>query len=260
MAACLVEQWCEAKAVQVADRRQLHLLSERAGARSSLEREIDAAVVSHYEDPSVLSDRIARVGLPQAAALLRELLPRSKKARSGHLGEIFGTESVPSVLKTFHVPIKRLRWNDGREAALRGEDLIGVERAKREVRFLKGESKSRSKLTPSVVAEAREMLLANDGRPSQHALSFIMHRLFELGQDELAILFEEFLLLKPIAPRQIVHLIFTLSGNDPTAALEEDLRACRVEIEQHAVSLQLPDHQTFIAGVYDRINAYGTGD
>ena len=161
-------------------------------------------------------------------------------------------------MTTFYIPIKRLRWLDGREAALRGEDLIGIEQKNRSVRFLKGESKSRSKLTPAVVAEAREMLLANDGRPSQHALGFIMHRLFELGQDELAIVFEEFMLLKPIPARQIVHLLFTLSGNDAGTALEDDLRACRDEIEQHAISLRIPDHQTFIAGMYDRINAYGS--
>ena len=161
-------------------------------------------------------------------------------------------------MKTFYIPIKRLRWLDGREAALRGEDLIGIEQTSQAVRFLKGESKSRSKLTLAVVGEAREMLLANDGRPSQHALGFIMHRLFELGQDELAILFEEYMLLKPIPSRQMVHLLFILSGNDAATALEENLRACHDEIEQHAVSLRIPDHQKFIAGVYDRLNAYGT--
>jgi hypothetical protein len=161
-------------------------------------------------------------------------------------------------LKTFYIPIKRLRWLDGREAALRGEDLIGIEHKNRGVRFLKGESKSRSKLTPAVVGEAREILLANDGRPSQHAVSFIMHRLFELGQDQLAIVFEEFMLLKPITAEQIVHLLFTLSGNDAATALEKDLQACPAEIEQHAISLHIADHQDFIAGIYDRVSEYGS--
>jgi hypothetical protein len=142
------------------------------------------------------------------------MFPRSKRARSGHLGEIFATEAAPAILKGFQIPIKRLRWLDGREAALRGEDLIGTERTPRDVRFLKGESKSRSNLTPAVVAEAREMLAANDGRPSQHALGYLMHRLFELQQDELAIIIEEFMLLKPIPTRQVVHLLFTLTGID----------------------------------------------
>ena len=43
------------------------------------------------------------------------MLPRNAKARSGHLGEIFATEAAPAVLKDFQIPIKRLRWLDGRE-------------------------------------------------------------------------------------------------------------------------------------------------
>jgi hypothetical protein len=52
---------------------------------------------------------------------------RRRKGRDpGHLGEILATESVPALLRPFKVPIKRLRWVDGRESALRGEDLIGL--------------------------------------------------------------------------------------------------------------------------------------
>jgi hypothetical protein len=258
MATSLFETWCETEDVEVDGRHKLHVFRERDGVRASLEKQIDEAVISHYEDPLRLSERIARVGLARAASLLREMLPRTVKSRSGHLGEILATEATPVVLRSFHIPVKRLRWLDGREAALRGEDLIGVEQTAGRVRFLKGESKSRKSLSPGVVAEAREMLAANDGRPSQHALGYIMHRLFELHQDELAILFEEFMLLKPIPARQVVHLLFTLSGNDPSAALTADLKACKTDIEQHAVTIHIQDHQKFIASVYDRLNKYGS--
>jgi hypothetical protein len=194
--------------------------------------------------------------MPRAAKVLRAMLPRTKQARSGHIGEIFATEAVPIVLQKSEIPIKRLRWLDGREAALRGEDLIGVERSKNGVRFLKGESKSRKNLTAAVVAEAREMLAANDGRPSQHALAYVMHRLFELQRDELAIIFEEFLLLKRIPAQQVVHLLFTLSGNDASNPLSADLKACKMHIEQHAVAMRIPDHQEFIASIYKRLDSY----
>jgi hypothetical protein len=87
----------------------LYLLRERDGTRSSVERQIDTTVVSHYEDPRILSDRIARVGLLRAAKVLQAMLPRSKTARSGQLGEIFATEAAPAILKSFDIPIKRLR-------------------------------------------------------------------------------------------------------------------------------------------------------
>lgn len=122
----LFDEWCETKSVSVANRHKLHLFRERDGIRSSLEEQIDAAVASHYEDPLRLSERIARVGLSKAAEVLRALLPQTKKARSGHLGEILATEAAPAVLKKFQIPIKRLRWLDGREAALRGEETANL--------------------------------------------------------------------------------------------------------------------------------------
>lgn len=260
MPSSLFEQWCKTEDLKVEGGHNLHVFRERDGVRSSLEKQIDAAVASHYEDPFRLSERIARVGLPKAAQILREMLPRTARTRSGHLGEILATEAAPAVLETFEIPIKRLRWLDGREAALRGEDLIGVERIDGRVRFLKGESKSRGRLSPGVVAEAREMLAANDGRPSQHALIFIMHRLFDLQQNDLALVLEEFLLRKPIPTPQLVHLFFAFSGNDASNALAADLKGCSAEIEQHSVALRIADHQKFIAAVYDRLDRYGSHD
>ncbi|MBA3832982.1 MAG: hypothetical protein H0X34_14020 [Chthoniobacterales bacterium] len=102
------------------------------------------------------------------------------------------------------------------------------------------------------------MLAANDGRPSQHALGYIKHRLFDLQQDELAIVFEEFMLLKPIPTRQVVHLLFTLSGDDAFGALDADLKAGSAEIEQHAITLRIPDHQQFIASVFELLGSYGS--
>ena len=149
MAPSVFDKWCELEDRDLGERRSLHVLRERDDVRSSVESQIDETVISHYEDPRVLSERIARVGLGRAAAILTDMLPRSKTARSGHLGEIFATEAAPSILKTFHIPIKRLRWLDGREAALRGEDLIGIETTSRAVRFPEGRVEKQKQIDAS---------------------------------------------------------------------------------------------------------------
>jgi hypothetical protein len=246
----IYENWCELHATQIAAGCILHLIRERAGARANVHAEIIETVHGHYEDPSHLAARIQRVGFPKAAKVLAAMMPKTKKARSGHLGEILATEVVPALLPHFVVPIKRLRWNDGRETALRGEDVIGIAQNPTRVRFLKGESKSRAALTPTVVAEAREALNANHGLPSQHAMTFVMQRLFDIGNDALALIFEEFLIDKTIPARDMVHLLFTFSGNDGSATLAGDLRSAVGNIEQHAVNFQINDHQDFIASVY----------
>jgi hypothetical protein len=87
-------------------------------------------------------------------------------------------------------------------------------------------------------------------------MGFIMKILYDQGQDELAHIFEEYLLVESIPMNQLVHVVFGLSGNDASAALEADLRSCSNSIEQHAIALYLPDHQEFIASVYERLNNY----
>lgn len=248
----LYDGWCDCKAKNISNGRCLHVLKEIDGARPKAHGRIVEAVLSHYEDPQFLADRIKRLGFKKAAKVLEDILPKTKKARSGHIGEILATEAVSAILPEFEVPIKRLRWLDGRESALRGEDLIAMARDSKRVRFLKGESKSWASLTPAVVAEARNALKANNGRPSQHAMAFVMHRLLETGKRDLALIFEDHLLLKSIVAEDLVHLLFGLSGNDASPALQADLEAYSGKIEQHSVSFRIEDHQAFIASVYKK--------
>ncbi len=252
MSTHLYDGWCDCRAKNISNGRRLHVITEIDGARPKAQGRIVETVLSHYEDPRFLVDRIKRLGFSKAAKVLEDILPQTKKARSGHVGEILATEAVPAILPEFEVPIKRLRWLDGRESALRGEDLIGITRDPKRVCFLKGESKSRAALTPAVLAEARKALKANTGRPSQHAMAFVMHRLLETGKKDLALIFEDYLLNKSIADEDLVHLLFSLSGNDASAALQADLEAYSGKIEQHSVSVRIKDHQAFIASVYNK--------
>ena len=46
--------------------------------------------------------------------------------RSGDLGEIYATEWIDSSERRLRAPIKRLRWKDHRNMAMRGDDVIGI--------------------------------------------------------------------------------------------------------------------------------------
>lgn len=244
----LYQDWCDLKVTKLLRGRQFHSITEIAGARSKVEANIKKTLMAHYEDPKILADRIKRHGFKKAAKMLNMMLPVSTRARSGDVGEILATEVVPAILPDFQIPIKRLRWKDGRNSAMRGEDIIGID--PKRSRFLKGESKSRASLPPAIVSQARTALKANKGRPSQHAMSFMIHRLIELGKKDLAEIFEESLLSKSIPVADLVHLLFGFSGNDASTALEDDLNAYSGKIEQHAVNLRIKDHQAFIASLY----------
>jgi hypothetical protein len=244
------ESWCNVTTIDVSGRK-LHCLVEKNGARDGVKSEIIKTVQSHYEDPTRLAKRVKRLGLAKASKFLEQMMPESKTARSGHLGEILATESVRIICPPFQIPIKRLRWVDGRNSAMRGEDTIGIAIDKRQVRFLKGETKSGSAITPAVIAKARVALKANKGRPSQHAMGFLVERLMDEGNQKLALIFEQYMLEKSIPIQDMVHLFFALSGNDASNSLKDDLKAYSGKIEQHTVSLVIGDHQKFIKLIYE---------
>jgi hypothetical protein len=82
---------------------------------------------------------------------------------------------------------------------------------------------------------------------------YIARRLDELNQKELSLIFLEHERRIPITDAQLVHLLFTFSGNDSTELLRNDLQVCENAIEQHAVGLVITDHPDFIQGIYTRL-------
>jgi hypothetical protein len=180
-------------------------------------------------------------------------MPETKRARSGDVGEAFATEVAVRRLG-LRVPIRRLRYKDGREMALRGDDIVGIaELTSTQLRFLKGESKSRASLTPTVIAEAATALDKDDGRPSRHSVLFVAMRLRELGdaadKDLAARL--ELAVTQGFRGHKLEHLLFLLCGNDPQNHLATHLTAHqRRRTARHAVAVRIPDHQAFIKSLY----------
>ena len=121
---------------------------------------------------------LARLGKPAAAALIEGKLPTTKAIRSGDLGEIYATEWIDAHSGGYRAPIKRLRWKDHRNMAMRGDDVIGIlqDAQSQRLHFLKTEAKSRATLTAQVLTDARTGLDKDGGLPSAHALSFISAR------------------------------------------------------------------------------------
>ncbi len=161
--------------------KTLWKLSEKKGARAKISADLAKAARSHYDDLKQIAVDMKRNGYKQAARVLQARLPKTKTARSGELGEILATEFVVEYLG-YNVPVRRLRYKDGREMALRGDDFIGVSQdPKNDFRLIKGESKSRASLTTTTLKEAREALNKNHGRCTPASLYFVADRLMERG-------------------------------------------------------------------------------
>ncbi|WP_255467909.1 Hachiman antiphage defense system protein HamA [Reyranella sp. CPCC 100927] len=214
---------------------------------------------THYAAEERVGAVLRRLGKIEAAKFVEGKLPTSKSIRSGDLGEILASEFI-ATQSGFQVPIKRLRWKDHRNMAMRGDDVIGFHHDPQAGRllFLKTEAKSRAALTAAVVAEARTGLDKDGGLPSAHALSFIADRLAELGEEALADAILDALLKHGIQPQNVSHLLFTFSGNNPEAHLTGSLQTYAGGIAQWGVGLRVEGHGAFVAAVYDLViaNAY----
>jgi hypothetical protein len=227
-------------------RHSLRVLTECDGSRSSVLDDVRQLLREHYVDPKLMEKRIASLGAPKTAALLREYVPTRKTARSGDLGEMMATELAEQELQ-YDVPIRRLRWKDGREMALRGDDIIGVaHNSENKLLLLKGESKSRATLATAVLDEAGGALDSDRGRPTRHSVLFVANRLREMGDDALAEKLEE-AVLASFRGVPIEHMLFVLTGGPPKNLLEAHLKgASKKNRTRHAVGVRISGHAEFI--------------
>jgi len=235
-----------------------HFCKVMTGQAESLSRAIEATaaiVPTHYASEERIARALERLGKPAAAALIQKELPTTKAIRSGDLGEIYATEWIDAHSGGYRAAIKRLRWKDHRNMAMRGDDVIGIfqDVQTQRLHFLKTEAKSRAVLSAKVLTEARAALDKDDGLPSPHALSFISARLFELSNQPLADAIDDALLKHGIPLQNVRHLIFTFSGNAPNALLAASLQSYPGSITQWGVGLHVEGHAAFIGAVYDRV-------
>jgi hypothetical protein len=211
-----------------------------------------AAVPRHYMAADEIAAVLRELGKPEAAKVLSGKLPVSKRTRSGELGEILGTQYVARELG--YRMIARLRWKDSRDMPMRGDDLLGVRMVdENKLEFLKGEAKSRARLSTSTLDEAEKALLREHGLPTPHALMFVAARLRELGETELHMKLLAAQLRGRIRPGDVLHLLFTFSGNNPHKLLRNHTKAYKGDIRRLGVGLQVQEHQAFIRRVFEKV-------
>ena len=245
-------EWCDNQCTDLGS-KQLWRLTELPGGRTAIADRFPDLIRSHYDNLERISEDIRDLGYPSAAALLAERLPRSKRARSGELGEILATELVEEKMD-FIVPVRRLRYKDGREMALRGDDFIGIRIDESgNLDLLKGEAKSRATLAEPVIVEARRALCRNSGRPTATSLLFIADRLMENESEESALgrMIRNEVVAHAVPPARIDHALFTMSGNAMPQALIKDFQSVDGAHTHTVIHLRIEDRQDFIRISYE---------
>lgn len=248
--------WCTSTDTQLGNRYLRVMTSISANAQAAI-ADTAAIVPSHYASEEKIAGLLTRLGKPAAAQMIESLLPQTRQIRSGDLGEIYATEWIDGT-SGYRAPIKRLRWGDHREMAMRGDDVIGmkIDDATHRLKFLKTEAKSRANLQDDVLQQARKGLDKDTGLPSAHSLAFISSRLLEMGIDKfLTDAIDNELYKHGIPASNVTHLLFTFTGNAPTSLLTQALQSYKGQIVQWAIGLHVSGHTAHVEAVYDAVIA-----
>lgn len=244
------DKWCTEVTTPVGN-WELRVLTANPGQIDFAVKAISEAIPNQYSSEDRLADIMKKLGKAKTAKFIETSLPTSKSVRSGDLGEILGVSYLTEFTE-FKLHVKRLRWKDHRNMAMRGEDILAFAvNDDGSLLVLKGEAKSRRTLNATTIKEARKALAANYGRPSAHAMAFMATRYFEMGDKTMTDLLDQAQLDEQLAPERVTHMIFILSGNDPTKQLINDLSGYKGAIRQISTGVVVATHQEFITSVFE---------
>ena len=256
----LFKKWCKSRK-QENGRKRYWKLAEKLGGRDKIRDSRAQCMRSHYDRLERIAEDVERLGYTKAAEILRTEMPQTPRARSGELGEILATELVEEEIG-LRVPVRRLRYKDGRNMALRGDDFIGAgyDPEDDELWLLKGEAKSKKALGRTTITQARKVLNRDSGRCTPDSLLFVANRLLESNDAddlELGRAIRDEVGLKTLRPDRIDHMLFIVSGNAPPNALKQDIEAAGTDRNQYVVNLRIKDHQEFIAEMFEEAEDLG---
>ncbi|HEU4809983.1 MAG TPA: DUF1837 domain-containing protein [Sphingomicrobium sp.] len=256
----LYGRWC--KSTKKKNKRKHYwTYVEKNGGRDEIRDDLAETIRSHYDRLERIAEDVDRLGYKVAAKILSAAMPQTPKGRSGDLGEILATELVEEEIG-LRVPVRRLRYKDGRNMAMRGDDFIGAgyDGAGEKLWLLKGEAKSNRMLGKTTVTSARKVLNRDNGRCTPDSLLFVANRLLESNDPDdnaLGRNLRDEVGLKSLRADRIDHMLFTLSGNGPHASLKEDFDATGTNRDQYVVNIHVEDHQDFIAAMYQEAEDLG---
>lgn len=256
----LYEVWC--KSIKEKDKRKHYwTYVEKDGGRDEICDELAETIRSHYDRLERIAEDVERLGYGIAAKILSEAMPQTSKGRSGDLGEILATELVEEEIG-LRVPVRRLRYKDGRNMAMRGDDFIGAgyDSEGEKLWLLKGEAKSNKVLSKATVTNARKVLNRDNGRCTPDSLLFVANRLLESNDSDdnkLGRSLRDEVGVKSLHADRIDHMLFTVSGNGPHTSLREDLDTAGTDRDHYVVNIHIEDHQDFIAAMYREVEDLG---
>ena len=251
----LFEEWCDVMEQSVGD-HSLVVVRTDAQRRSSGVVAVATAIPKQYVSNKRYARIMKKFGKQAAANYLLGKLPKTRTARSGELGEVLALSFVAERTEWGNT-VKKLRWKGHRDMPMLGDDVLAIRIDGSEVGLLKGEAKSRERLSKATLKDAHKVLKANDGLPSPHALAFYADMLSEDGREDLADVIDRMQYVDGIPLNCVSHMMFVVSGNDAEELLRKRLAKYKGEFDQLYVGVIVQDHGDFVESVFETVGNNG---
>lgn len=152
--------------------------------KKDLVQKLQDAIKTHHASPEELARYEKRKALAKKIGL-RKPFPSFEKTKRGNLAEIVLADYLAEITKAL-LPVYRLRYNPNVEQSMKGDDVLIFSLSSRKKRIFLGEAKFRSTPNSNAVKDICEALVrsAKGGLPI--SIPFVVNRLYESGQNELA--------------------------------------------------------------------------
>ncbi|MFX2144868.1 Hachiman antiphage defense system protein HamA [Acinetobacter baumannii] len=248
----MIESLCELAELKL-DQHTFKVLELKDENFEALKNILVSEFPETYLSKSSFERTMELLGQQAAYSKLKSKFPKGKKLRSGDIGEVISRTYIEKHLD-YIVPIKKLQWRDHREMAMRGDDVIAIKIDGDDIKFIKCEAKSVQSLNRNTLEEARKELDQHDGKPSPHSLDFIIERLYEIGNKELAEILEVHKYHKRIRKQDVNHLLFVFTKSNPNLLQKNAFEAYTGDFCQISVGLKTKKHQELITTVFEELN------
>lgn len=201
-------------------------LNEVTGKRKTLVKATREMLITHHLSEETINREkkrakaFANLGFKNQAAKVKRF-PTNDTTQKGNLAEIILAEYVVASANT-SLPVYRLRYNPNVDQSMKGDDVLAFDLEGTPTRLIVGEAKFRKTSSAQVVEELINNLSRSKLNGLPTSLTFVLDRLYESGNQDLAEKVENCILLFAKGKLELSYVGFLMSDTAASRHVKEN--------------------------------------
>ncbi|KOP79893.1 hypothetical protein AMS60_16220 [Bacillus sp. FJAT-21945] len=237
-------EWLESTDDPIRDKKIHRHLSEKMGTREYAIEQISDWIVEHHVDEKKLNrlkrkrnQILTKYGFEEYVRR-QNMLPTADKTKKGNGAEIILTEYL---LETtgLHLLVYRLRYNPNVNQAMKGDDVLLLNRDNVLEKVLIGESKFRKAPSKSVIEEITKEFSKESRLPL--SITFLAQKMSDFGNEDMAEELEDLNATIHDGKIPIISVGFLLSNHNTAVNVNRHLKSSNPNFVFVSLGINNPD-------------------